>query len=412
MLKLSDVSLFLRVVREGFDRLSARSKWAAYTQQRAPFPAGGFPAAVHFADDMDNYYQLRQWHEPLLRLSRTHPVAVITRDARAAVRLKDLSPLPVVCLPSASEVEAWVASQPLGAVFYLNQNSLNFQMMRVREPAHIFLSHGESDKDYMASNQLKAYDYTFVAGEAARERLRTRLIGYDVEGRTVQIGRPQVDVHHETPVDLPHDSRTVVFYAPTWEGDRPSMSYSSVLSHGPALIRALVATGEHRVIYRQHPRTGLKDSGYRTAHLAIVKALETANKTNPGAGHVVDVDTDFGWQLTAADACVTDISAVAFDWLATGKPLVLTEPVSALAKVDVHGIAGSLPLLPATRASAIVNVLAEGDDAASRATREALAKRYFGDITPGASMQRWLEAATAVIVERQQLTSQLPDSAT
>ena len=47
-----------------------------------------------------------------------------------------------------------------------------------------------------------------------------------------------------------------VWYAPTWEGDRPSIAYGSLASHGVAIIEALLADPSVRVIYRPHPRTG------------------------------------------------------------------------------------------------------------------------------------------------------------
>lgn len=401
MLRPRDLVLFYRIVRRSLRRRSAEIRWARYSKQRRPLPKGKFQAVVYFADRMVNHYQLRQWYEPLLQLAQSHPVVVMTRNVRTAIRLKDISPLPVVCLPYIADVESWMAEQPVGAVFYLNQNARNFQMMRLREPAHVFLSHGESDKDYMASNQLKAYDYTFIAGQAARERIRSRLRGYNVDERTFEIGRPQVDVRYDPPVPLPKDEREVVFYAPTWEGDRPSMTYSSLLSHGPTMVHALIRTGAHRVIYRPHPRTGIADQRYLDAHDEIVKALESANKAEPEAGHVVDSDSMFGWHLAAADECIADISAVAFDWLATGKPLVLTEPDNDEAEIDRQGIAGTLPMLAKDQAASIVSVLSESQDAASRTTRAALVERYFGDVTPGKSMERWLDTAKTVILERQ-----------
>lgn len=409
MLRPRDLVLFYRVVRRSLRRRSAQARWDRYSKIRYPLPRGRFQAAVYFADGMVNHYQLRQWYEPLVRLAETHPVVIITRNVRTAIRLKDISPLPVVCLPYIADVESWMAEQPVGAVFYLNQNARNFQMMRLREPAHVFLSHGESDKDYMASNQLKAYDYTFIAGQAAHERIASRLKNYNVVERTFQVGRPQVDVEHDPPFALPEDDRKVVFYAPTWEGDRPTMTYSSLLSHGPTMVKSLLATGTHRVIYRPHPRTGITDKRYLDAHDEIVKALESANKAEPEAGHVVDSDSMFGWHLAAADECIADISAVAFDWLATGKPLVLTEPDNDEAEIDRQGIAGTLPMLAKDQAASIVSVLSESQDAASRTTRAALVERYFGDVTPGKSMERWLDTAKTVILERQPATSSGPD---
>ena len=44
-----------------------------------------------------------------------------------------------------------------------------------------------------------------------------------------------------------------------------------------------------------------------------------------GDRHLVD-SGGYGWQWDFADACITDVSAVAYDWLATGKPLLITEP--------------------------------------------------------------------------------------
>jgi hypothetical protein len=36
----------------------------------------------------------------------------------------------------------------------------------------------------------------------------------------------------------------------------------------------------------------------------------------------------YGWVLAAADVCVTDVSSVAHDWKAMGKPLFITVPAS------------------------------------------------------------------------------------
>ena len=43
-------------------------------------------------------------------------------------------------------------------VLYVNQNVSNFDVLAYARPQHVFLSHGESDKVYMVSNQAKAYD--------------------------------------------------------------------------------------------------------------------------------------------------------------------------------------------------------------------------------------------------------------
>ena len=250
----------------------------------------------------------------------------------------------------------------------------------------------------MSSNQLKAYDRVFVAGKAARERILRRLIDID-EARLIEVGRPQVDVDFPGP-SMPHDGRRVVLFAPTWEGDRASMRYSSVASHGPALVRSLVATGRHRVIYRPHPRTGIVLRRSAAAHADIVKVLRQANHDDPTAGHVVDLEGGFGWQLAASDVAVMDISAVAYDWLATGKPLLLTRPAEPRAQLPESGLVREMHFFDAAdagRAPDIVDAAVSGPDE----THAALVRRYFGDTTPGASMERFLAACSLVVEERE-----------
>jgi len=393
----SDARILMRLSTEAVLRRWDRGTMRSLLRRRGPLPEGHFTAALYFADFLVNTYQIEQWREPLLRLAEYEPLVVIARDIRMTRHLLEHFPLPVYYAADIAEVELWLRRQQVRAVFYVNQNNRNFPMLRFREPAHIFLSHGESDKDYMASNQLKAYDYTFVAGPAAKQRLSRLLIDYDVDARAIEIGRPQVDCTYSGP-RLPDDGRTTVIYAPTWEGDRPSMGYSSLLSHGPALVRALTGDPGYRIVYRPHPRTGISDHRFQAGHRSLVATIEAANRADPAARHLVDIDTPFGWHLRSGDVCISDISAVAYDWMATGKPLVLTRPVAPLAAVDRNGLAARLDPLPADRAGQILQVIAR--ERADTGRYRAIVHHYFGDTSPGSSMQRFLTAARQVITER------------
>ena len=75
--------------------------------------------------------------------------------------------MPVVHCHTIEDVERFLDRQRVRVIFYVNQNQANFPAMRFADPAHVFICHGESDKDYMSSNQLKAYDHVFIAGPAA-----------------------------------------------------------------------------------------------------------------------------------------------------------------------------------------------------------------------------------------------------
>lgn len=392
-----DIQSLVRVGMGVRARRRSRQAWSRYRATNSASDAKLAEVVVYFADDAVNIYQIQQWYEPLRQTAEQHPVAVVVRNVNTAVALAQECPLPIVLLEQIADIEAWLASQEVAIVMYVNQNSRNFQMLRFRRPIHVFASHGESDKDYMASNQLKAYDFTLVAGDAAIERISHRLTNYDAQSRLIKIGRPQVDVAHSAP-SMPTDGRTVVLYAPTWEGDRPTMTYSSLKSHGHRLIQALIANDMYRIVYRPHPRTGIADPTYKKADREITKLIEHANRVDASAHHLVDKKTKFGWHLSLADACVTDISAVAFDWLTTGKPLILTEPASADASIDEQGIAGRLPLLNETRASDIEQMLANTDSPRQSATRAKAAQYYFGDTRPGVASGLFQSAINDLLV--------------
>ena len=303
--------------------------------------------AVFFATGPENFYQFEQWRLPLEHLALQRPVFVIVDRPDTGKLVLQASSLPVAFARASGELERLLADRDVRVVLYLNQVEANFRMLRFTSPVHIQIGHGESDKGGSVSNQHKAYDLTFVGGDAGRDRLSQALRGFDATERTLAVGRPQLDHSYPGAPDWPRDSGLRVWYAPTWEGDRPSIAYGSLASHGVAIIEALLADPSVRVVYRPHPRTGYASARHRAADKRIRALLAKA-----GDRHVVDHE-GYGWQWEFADTCVTDISAVAYDWLATGKPLVITEP-SATAYRPRSALLDAVQLLGATEASEVL----------------------------------------------------------
>lgn len=367
--------------------------------ERGELPEQRFRVGVYFADSDVNMYQMRQWYAPLQELAKTHPVVLIARNAAGALQLMRESELDVAFVPKVTGIEKFIETQQLDVILYVNQNTRNFQMMRYGERWHVFINHGESDKMYMTSNQYKTYDYALVAGDAARARLAKALWQYDVESRTMAIGRPQADHLDGDPAYTP-DDRTVVFYAPTWEGDRPAASYGSVLTHGETLVRQLIATGRHRVIYRPHPRSGVVSPEFGAANERIIAMLAEANQADSSAQHVYDESPVLGWQLRVPDVAICDISAMVYDRLATGRPLMVTRPLSPEAEIDEGGYLSVCEWLDAAETPDIVEVLDRviGDTVARERLGE-WSTRYFGDTSPGAPTRRF-HAAIETLLER------------
>ena len=354
---------------------------------------------VYFADKKVNLYQMRQWYKPLAELSRHAQVAIVGRSAVATLTLMDEAPVPVVYLRTTEDLESFLREQDVRVALYVNQNARNFQMFRYGGISHVFINHGESDKAYMRSNQHKAYDYAFIAGDAARERLTDALWEYDVDARTFAIGRPQTDHLVNTP-PFPDDGRTSVLYSPTWEGDRGSMGYGSVATHGVALSKALLADPRFRLVYRPHPRSGIVDSGYARANREIIAAIARANSADPGAHHIYDEAAELDWQLSATDVAITDVSAMVYDRLATGRPLLVTRPVDPLADVDETGYLSACEWLYADDAADIISTIdrVQNSDEA-RASLDYWVRRHFGDTSPGAATERF-HAAIAELLAR------------
>ena len=394
-----DAVLAVGLLRKALATRRARIDLRRMLAERGPLPRNRFRIAVYFADGPVNMYQMRQWYAPLRELAREWPVMVISRAIRGADALLRDDALPVAYAPTVRDVEQVLDEQDVRIVFYVNQNTRNFQMFRYGRRWHVFINHGESDKMYMTTNQFKAYDYAFVAGDAARARLSRTLWDYDLDRRTFAIGRPQAD-HYSGALPYTPDDRRVVLYAPTWEGDRPSAHYGSIVTHGEALVSALLATGRHRVVYRPHPRSGVVDPTYGAANARIVAALAAANAADPAAQHVHDTAPDLGWQLAAADLAVVDISAMVYDRLAAGKPLLITRPVDPEALVDDTGYLAACEWLDAADSGDIVEradrVL---DDPAAVERLDHWVRHYFGDTASGSSTRRFHDAVR-VLMER------------
>ncbi|WP_166998197.1 CDP-glycerol glycerophosphotransferase family protein [Paramicrobacterium fandaimingii] len=368
-------------------------------RSQPPLEPERFKIAVYFADESVNMYQIRQWYKPLIELAKTWPVLILSRGSTAALQLFDESPLPVTYVRTVADLEKTVARQDIRIVFYVNQNAKNFQMFRYGQRWHVFINHGESDKMYMTTNQFKAYDYSLIAGEAARARLERVLWDYDFDKRALPIGRPQAD-HFSGALPFTQDDRIVVLYAPTWEGDRAAAAYGSIASHGVGLVRALLATGRHRVIYRPHPRSGVVNNLYGQANREIIGMLSAANKADPRAQHVFDDGSEIGWQIAAADVAISDVSAMIYDRLATGKPLMVTRPVSKRAKIDAGGYLSACEWLEVDDVAEIteqIDRLLHDPETVERIAT--WSQYYFGDTTPGTATKRFHETVQHLMDE-------------
>lgn len=377
---MPSVESALRRSRDAVQVRAALRDWRR-SQVAAPDEAR---VIAYFGSGSQYLYQIREWLAPLEVLAQKVSVAIVVRDPRVALLMRHVTTLPVVLARWLGDVDAVMTRYDPAVVLYVNQNVSNFDLLAYARPHHVFLSHGESDKVYMVSNQAKAYDVTFVAGQAAVDRYAAALHDFDTATKLRVIGRPQLHIPQQPPADLPASDLDTVLYAPTTEGSGEVMEYGSLASHGVAMVSALLESGRYRVIFRPHPQAGRRLASHAAAKAAIEDLLRPP--------HYVDTTPRFGWQTEVADALVCDISAVAVDWLTTGRPLVVTRPASR-APVLEGGMLADLPLLPADRARDVVAALERAATPAERARLQRWADYYFA---PG-DMGTFVDAVCDVV---------------
>ena len=213
---------------------------------------------AYFSGDPTRTYQLAQWLEVLEVLDDVHPVALVLRDPRSASLIGSRTSLPVRVAETFPELTELYADLDAKVVLYCNNGILNFESLVDTRMLHVHINHGESDKQSMASNNAKAYDRVFVAGEAAVERHRVTLLEFDSR-RLVRIGRPQLDVPRTSPLPEAPDRRTIL-YAPTWEGDAEYNNYTSLDTVGRDVVRDVhedgVSLDAPRLVYAPVLREG------------------------------------------------------------------------------------------------------------------------------------------------------------
>ncbi|TNH02788.1 CDP-glycerol glycerophosphotransferase [Testudinibacter sp. TR-2022] len=162
-------------------------------------------------------------------------------------------------------------------VFYPFNAQSNCRIVSNRRLAHIFVTHGESNKVSSVKPIIRIYDYVITAGQAGIDRLVRHGIftPYDVEhNRIIPMGDTFIG---QTGLSSSTPQQHTIFYAPTWEGGIPSENYSS-LAHQGLLIDVLVQAAKHYdlpyIIIKPHPNTGHRLKAYKEYVIRLAAALK------------------------------------------------------------------------------------------------------------------------------------------
>lgn len=363
----------------------------------------GPEVALYFSGPNDSAYQAAMWLRPLERVDRRAVVVLRERDMLGV--LPETS-LPVVCIPSSADLMSFGALGAARLCLYPSNVGKNIHMLRIRGMRSVFVGHGDSDKEASFNPFTKVYDEVWVAGQAGRDRYLRARVG--VRDRDVyEIGRPQLSGIHTRGPDLPY--RTVL-YAPTWEGWTDDLFHTSIITMGPGVVSALLAWSPPvRIIYKPHPLTGYRNPAARHAHRRISAMLEAAELSGSIARHpagsggpgpvrhlvVTGREPTLYGCFNQADLLVTDISSVVADFIASGKPYMVTNvagmPEEAFFQRYPSAEAG-YPLTEDLDALPVVlRALEQGEEDALSAARRKLRTYLLGPEHPDA-MTRFNDA--------------------
>jgi CDP-Glycerol:Poly(glycerophosphate) glycerophosphotransferase len=354
--------------------------------------------ALYFADGPTKLYQLTQWL-PVFEANPDMTTIVVVRHIETYRTLLGLTSLRVLLVPRYEILMALYDRADFHAVVYVNNGWTNFQSLSFQQAVHIHVNHGESDKICMVSNQAKAYDKVFVAGEAAVRRHAAALAWFD-PSHLVRVGRPQLDL--PVPDAVPPVDGPTITYAPTWEGEDDANNYTSVDRYGPQVVAAGLAQPGARVLYKPHPRVATSgDPGVARGHQQILRLMDAAIAADPGRGHAVLMDADVLGVIRVTDLMIADVSSVSLDhlYLRPDAPLAICDRRSDRARLleDAPVASGAL-VVDGTSVDALADEFAAllADDTL-RQKRHELRDFYFDSLAPGESTTRfWSELASAI----------------
>ena len=324
---LATVPLTLLTVRHALRATGASKRIERDTPAALRAYAPAF--VVYYAATQGARYQLGMWLPYLERLDK--PYVVITRNPATVGEIAAMTKKPILVPRTDKKMSDHLDSMvvpSMKAAFYVQGSPANSTFQRY-PMTHVWLNHGDSDKQANYHPRHATYSKLFVSGQQGADRYAAH--GIEVPpGRFEIVGRPQIESIKVRDEPLPPGTPRTVLYAPTWQGGRPSTNYSS-LPNGLAMIKAMLERGStvvfrpHPISYNDrdgrgpdqgHPRAAGRGPDGERAPARVGQDRPRRSGTSPAC-------------FNASDALITDVSSIASDYLASGKPFAMCAVLSS-----------------------------------------------------------------------------------
>jgi len=344
---------------------------------------------VYYSGPREGGYQLSMWMPYLEMLGR--PFAILVREEANLGLAAEVSGRPILYVRRVEAVPV-VLAESVTTIFYVNNEIKNAQGVRFLDRTHVHLGHGDSDKPSSYSPTTGIFDLIFVAGQAGVDRFASHGVTIPQEKFRL-VGRPQLAQVEPAQESTAASVRTVL-YAPTWRGGLPDMTFGSLV-FGHDLVAALLKLGA-RVIFRPHPYS-FRDAASRV-HIQRIDDLLVAH-----AGEHLTSAASIAMSIfecfNASSALVSDISSIASDYLASGKPFALTDTgVSANLAEEFPLAVCAYILRPDGDHAAVLGEMLGADPL--RPERRRMGTYYLGDTSQRDPVTTFVAAAEAALAGR------------
>ncbi|PIE47372.1 MAG: hypothetical protein CSA42_03810 [Gammaproteobacteria bacterium] len=380
--------------------------------------------ALYFDGGLGNLYQIEQWLGPLQALSKVKTFIFVVRNKYIFEWIRKNTDFQVVYCRLIDNVMQVFEQGEFKCVLYVNHAQKNFQSLITRDAFHVHINHGESDKLSTVSNQTKAYDYVLLVGPAAYDKYHNNLLNKDMS-RYIQIGRPQLEyiakvkkpiTDRQDPANAQENlmfanaevvNRHVVLYAPTWESTHESMNYTSLQNFGLSLVDAILEDPDLYLIYKPHPNTGSRVVEVKKINAEIIKRLQGHYKAE------VVLDGDINSLYEHVDLAIFDNSAVAIDYLAVEKPMLMMDMFDKLSdRNDKPFITNAATMISEDNFVDVLQIIHQEIEHDTVAKRRAKVKNYFlGDVdyANNESTRNFVEMIKMICDERDAAVEALAD---
>jgi len=189
----------------------------------------------------------------------------------------------------------------------------------------IFHEHGTSDKKYsdgqsIGGQKLAKYDYIFLSGPKNRERFKDIDLEIPVD-KMIKIGGLRFDDYVNGHINRDNElerlgikdkNRKNILYAPTWRFGNGTLRQYAI-----KFIREI--TKEHNLIIRPHNHD--RRYGAWVHFISKLKGIKHLYYSSPI--NLIKSDTLF--DFAASDLMISDISSVIYEYLITGKPMIIIQ---------------------------------------------------------------------------------------